>query len=117
PGRPTRLHFTVEHIVGPVLQWTLPATEGHRDVTIYRFIVKLHSERFSEAEVLARALDLARRCNPPFDEDEVQGKVKRIFHPEPMTFEVRARIEGQRAAQREASEPVEVGLRDVDSLE
>ena len=117
PGRPTRLHFTVEHIVGPVLQWTLPATEGHRDVTIYRFIVKLRSERFSEDEVLARALDLARRCNPPFDENEVRRKVKRVFYPEPMTCEVRARIEGQRVAQREASEPIEVRLRNADSLE
>ena len=58
-------------------------------------------QRFSEAEVLAQALDLARRCNPPFDEDEVRRKVKRIFHPEPMTRDIRARLESQRAVRPE----------------
>jgi len=117
PGRPARLRFAVEHIVGPEIAWSTPVDEGRRDATIFRLIVKLHLERFSEEEVLERALDLARRCSPPFDEDEVRSKVKRVFHPEPMTPEVKARIEAQRAAKREARGPVEVQFRDVRPLE
>src|SRR5439155_24329593 len=112
PRPHARIRFAVEHIVGPEIAWSTPVDEGRRDATIFRLIVKLHLERFSEEEVLERALDLARRCSPPFDEDEVRSKVKRVFHPEPMTPEVKARIEAQRAAKREARGPVEVQFRD-----
>ncbi len=116
-GRPARLRFTVEHIVGPALQWTVPANEGHRDLTVYRFVRKLHEERFSEDQALEQALDLARRCNPPFDEEEVRRKVERVFHPQPMTTEVETRMEAQRMAKRTSREPVEVAFRDVAPLE
>ncbi len=109
-GRPVRLHFRVEHILPPRSQWGLPAREGRRDLTVYRFVRELHDSKFTEAEALAEALDLASRCAPPFDEEEVHRKVHRAYHPEPMDSATKAAL---KATKREPSANIPVRFRPV----